>query len=272
MRKPLFLIAQAGFAALLFGASAGWAQPVLGAAQSFSVLGASTVTNTGPSLVIGDLGVSPGSAVTGFPPGMVSGGSIHAGDAAALQAQTDLTAAYTTAATTPCTANLTGQDLGGLTLTPGVYCFDSSAQLTGTLTLDAQGSSAATFLFKTGSSLTTASNASVLLLNGGSSCNVTWQLGSSAILGTGTVFAGNILALSSITFNTGAQTSGRALARTGAVTLDTASVSGCAGSITSIPTLSGTGMLVLAAFLALFGTVAAGRWGKRAKLAKRFGR
>ncbi len=256
MGKPLIFLANAGFAALLFGATSAGAQPVLGSAQSFSVLGASTVTNTGPTLVVGDLGVSPGSAVTGFPPGVVSGGSIHAGDAVALQAQTDLTTAYTTAAATPCTANLTGQDLGGLTLTPGVYCFDSSAQLTGTLTLDAQGNSASTFLFKTGSSLTTASNASVLLVNGGSSCNVTWELGSSATLGTGTVFAGNILAQASITFNTGAQTSGRALARTGAVTLDTSNVSGCAGSVASVPTLSGLGIVLLAALLALCGVVA----------------
>jgi type VI secretion system secreted protein VgrG len=150
-----------------------------------------------------------------------------------------------------------------LTLTPGVYCFNSSAQLTGTLTLDAQGNSAAAFLFKTGSSLTTASNASVVLINGGSSCNVTWEIGSSATLGTGTVFAGNILALASITFNTGAQTSGRALARTGAVTLDTSTVSGCTGSVTSIPTLSGSGMVLLAALLALFGAAAVGRRARR---------
>jgi hypothetical protein len=256
MCKPLILLANVGFFALLSGTSATWAQPVLGTAQSFSVLGASTVTNTGPTLVTGDLGVSPGSAVTGFPPGIVTGGSIHAGDAVALQAQTDLTAAYTTAATTPCTADLTGQDLGGLTLTPGVYCFNSSAQLTGTLTLDAQGNSGAVFLFKIGSSLTTASNSSVLLTNGGSSCNVTWQVGSSATLGTDTAFAGNILALTSITLTTGAQVSGRALARTGAVTLDTSNVSGCAGAVTAIPTLSGSGMLLLAALLALFGTAA----------------
>jgi type VI secretion system secreted protein VgrG len=258
MCKPLILLVNVGFVAL-FGASAGWAQPVLGSAQSFSVLGASTVTNTGSTLVTGGLGVSPGSAVTGFPPGMVIGGSIHAGDSVALQAQTDLTAAYTTAAATPCTADLTGQDLGGLTLTPGVYCFNSSAQLTGTLTLNAQGNPGAVFLFKTGSSLTTASNSAVLLTNGASPCNVTWQVGSSATFGTGTVFAGNILALTSITLNTGARVSGRALARTGAVTLDTSNVAGCAGAITAVPTLSGSGMLLLAALLALFGAAAARR-------------
>ncbi|HEV7516020.1 MAG TPA: ice-binding family protein [Thermoanaerobaculia bacterium] len=259
MCKPLILLVNVGFVALLSGASAGWAQPVLGSAQTFSVLGASTVTNTGSTLVTGDLGVSPGSAVTGFPPGIVTGGTIHAGDAVALQAQTDLTAAYNTAAATPCTADLTGQDLGGLTLTPGVYCFNSSAQLTGTLTLNAQGNAGAVFLFKIGSTLTTASNSSVLLINGGSSCNVTWQVGSSATLGTGTAFGGNILALTSITLNTGARVSGRALARNGAVTLDTSNVAGCAGAITAVPTLSGSGMLLLAAFLALFGAAAVRR-------------
>jgi len=205
--------------------------PSLGTAQSFAVLGGSTVTNTGPTTISGgDLGVSPGLAITGFPPGIVNPpGATHAGDANALQAQSDVTIAYNTLAGQPCTSDLTGQDLGGLTLTPGVYCFSSSAQLTGTLTLDAQGNAGAVFIFKIGSTLTTASNSSVRVINSGSACNVYWQIGSSATLGTNTAFAGNLLASASITLNTGATLTGRALARAGAVTLDSNTISsaGC---------------------------------------------
>jgi hypothetical protein len=207
------------------------AQALLGTAQSFAVLGGSTVTNTGPSIISGNLGVSPGSAVTGFPPGIVINGTIHAADAVALQAQSDVTTAYNALAGMACNVDLTGQDLGGLTLTPGVYCFSSSAQLTGELTLDAQGNPNALFVFQIGSTLTTASNSSVRLINGARACNVFWQVGSSATLGTATLFAGNILALASITLNTGASiVFGRALARTGAVTLDNnvISIAGCA--------------------------------------------
>jgi hypothetical protein len=193
--------------------------PSLGSAAAFAVLGGSTVTNTGSSVVTGDLGVSPGLAITGFPPGLVSGAT-HAGDATAAQAQSDVGIAYAALAGDACSVDLTGQDLGGLTLTPGVYCFASSAQLTGTLTLDAQGDPDAAFVFQIGSTLTTASNAAVALVNGATSCNVFWQSGSSVTLGTGTAFVGNILALASITLTTGANVEGRALARTGAVTLD----------------------------------------------------
>ncbi len=197
----------------------------LGTADAFAVLGASTVTNTGPSLVNGDLGVSPGLAITGFPPGIVTG-TIHAGDAVAASAQADLTTAYNAAAAQACGVNLTGQDLGGLTLTPGSYCFDSSAQLTGDLTLNALGDPNSVFLFQIGSTLTTASASSVLFTGNGNGDSVFWQVGSSATLGTTTAFAGNILALASITLNTGATIQcGRALARTGAVTLDTNVVS-----------------------------------------------
>lgn len=216
-------------AALLFVAAIpAAAQISLGTAQSFGVLGGSTVTNTGATTVNGNVGVSPGTAVTGFPPGVVAGGAIHANDAVAVQAQNDLTTAYNNIATTPCTVDLTGQNLGGLTLTPGVYCFSSSAQLTGALTLDALGNPNALFLFKIGSTLTTASGSTVTVINGGSSCNrVYWQVGSSATLGTGTSFAGDILALTSITLTTGANTSGKVLARNGAVTLDTNNVNTC---------------------------------------------
>jgi hypothetical protein len=222
-RKSLRLATSMGCAALLCGATSAFAQtaPTLGPAQSFTVLGGSTVTNTGTTTITGDVGVSPGSAVTGFPPGLVVSGTIHAANAVALAAQNSVITAYNSLAGQPCTVNLTGQDLGGLTLTPGVYCFDTSAQLTGTLTLDAEGAAGAVFIFKTGSTLTTASGSSVSMINGGTLCNVYWQIGSSATLGTGSSFGGNILALTSITLTTGATMTGRALARNGAVTLDT---------------------------------------------------
>jgi len=194
---------------------------LLGSAASFAVLGGSTVTNTGPSVIQGNLGVSPGSAVTGFPPGQVTHGSIHAGDAVAANAQHAVTTAYNTLAGMAPTTNLTGQDLGGLTLTPGVYRFDSSAQLTGALTLNALGNPNALFVFQIGSALTTASASSVLMTNGADDCNVYWQVGSSATLGTTTAFQGSILAQTSITLDTGAtMQDGRALAQNGAVTLD----------------------------------------------------
>jgi Ice-binding-like/Putative Ig domain len=215
------------------------AQISLGTAQSFGVLGGSTVTNTGVSTVNGNVGVSPGTAVTGFPPGVVVGGAIHSNDAVAVQAQNDLTTAYNNIAATPCTVDLTGQDLGGLTLTPGVYCFATSAQLTGALTLNALGNPNALFLFKIGSTLTTASGSTVTVINGGTSCDrVFWQVGSSATIGTGTSFAGDILALTSITMTTGANTSGSLLARNGAVTLDTNNVNTCGPNICPIVTVN----------------------------------
>jgi len=202
--------------------------PPLGTAAAFSVLGGSAVTNTGASVVTGDLGIWPNTAssISGFPPGSITG-TLHAGNAVALQAQSDLTTAYNNAAGQACGTTLTGTDLGGLTLTPGVYCFASSAQLTGTLTLNALGNPNAVFIFQIGSTLTTASNAAVVVINGGSGCRVFWQVGTSATLGTGTAFEGNILALTSITATTGASVSGRLLARNGAVTLDTNAVGGC---------------------------------------------
>jgi hypothetical protein len=204
--------------------------PNLGTAASYSVLAGSAVTNTGASSVTGDLGVWPGTAITGFPPGIVlAPGTTHAGDAVAQQAQSDITTAYNNLAGQPCNTNLTGQDLGGMTLAPAVYCFNTSAQLTGDLVLDAQGNADAVWVFQMGSTLTTASNASVTVINGGTSCNAFWQVGSSATLGTSTGFAGKILALASITMNTGATMSGSALARNGAVTMDTNTISACPG-------------------------------------------
>jgi len=222
------------------GASQASAQaPSLGAAQRFAVLGGSTVTSTGASVITGDLGVSPGTAVTGFPPGRFASGAIHAADAATLAAQSALTTAYNNVAGQACTRDLTGQDLGGQTLNGGVYCFSSSAQLTGRLTLNAQGNANAVFVFKMGSTLTTASASSVALTNGASPANVFWQVGSSATLGTTTSFAGNILALTSITVNTGATVTGRTLARNGAVTLDTNAVTAPTQPISSVTTMVG---------------------------------
>ncbi|MEO6456946.1 MAG: ice-binding family protein [Chloroflexia bacterium] len=207
-------------------AQAGGILPPLGTAGSFGVLGSSTVTNTGPTTVRGDVGVSPGTAVTGFPPGIVNG-TIHAGDATAAQAQNDVGIAYNNAASQACDVDLTGQNLGGLTLTPGVYCFASSAQLTGQLTLNGQGNPDSVFIFKVSSTFTTASNAQVLVINGVQPCRVFWQVGSSATLGTNTRFQGNILALTSITLTTGASTNTGLYALNGAVTLDTNDIQAC---------------------------------------------
>lgn len=266
LRKCVRLLSGVGFAALLCGVAAVWAQSSLGTAQSFAVLGGSTVTNTGSSVLTGDLGVSPGSAITGFPPGTRTG-TTHAADAVALQAQNDVITQYNALASAACTADLTGQDLGGKTLTSGVYCFSSSAQLTGPLTLNAQGNANANFIFKTGSTLTTASGSSVVLINGGNPCNVAWQIGSSATLGTTTSLVGNLIALSSITLNTGANISGRALARNGAVTLDTnnvsvASCSAAGGPLPGpppVPTLATWAVIVLIGLLALAGFATLGR-------------
>jgi hypothetical protein len=225
-RIRLLPLADVAVALLLLGSSSASGQDSLGSAQRFAVLGGSTVTNTGPTTVTGDLGVSPGSAVVGFPPGIVIG-VIHAADAVALQAQVDATTAYNALAAMPCDVDLSGQDLGGLTLVPGVYCFSSSAQLTGALTLDALGSDSSTFVFQIGSSLTTASSSSVTVINGGSSCNVFWQVGSSATLGTSTSFVGNVLASASITLTTSSNVSGRLLALNGAVTMDSNSITLC---------------------------------------------
>jgi hypothetical protein len=257
-RRSLSLVTMVGLVTLLCGASPTSAQtaPALGSAQSFAVLGGSTVTNTGSSVVTGDLGLSPGSAVTGFPPGLVVGGTIHAADATALAAQNSTTTAYNSLASQACTQDLTGQDLGGKTLTAGVYCFSSSAQLTGTLTLNAQGNASAVFIFKMGSTLTTGSNSSVAVINGGSSCNVFWQVGSSATIGVGTSIAGNILALTSITLVTGACVNGRALARNGAVTLDTNTVNSTAcGAAAPVPALPQAFVFLLALALTALGFV-----------------
>src|SRR6202165_698385 len=222
-------------------------QPRLGTATSFAVLAGSTITNTGSTVIHGAIGLSPGTAVTGFPPGSAT--SKHKTDAVAGQAKTDLVTTYNDLASWGATRSMTGLNLGGRTLTAGVYTFSSSAQLTGTLTLSGNG----IFIFQMGSTLTTASNSSVLLTNGAQGCGVFWKVGSSATLGTGTQFKGTIVAMTSITMVTGASIlPGRALARNGAVTLDSNLINmptgGCSAtgttsttSTSTTPTLAQTG-------------------------------
>jgi cell division septation protein DedD len=192
----------------------------LGTAGSFAVLAGTTVTNTGPSTISGDLGVSPGTAVTGFPPGTVSNGTIHSADGVAAGAQSDLTTGYNDAAGRSPTANVPAFIGAGQTLTPGVYKASSSLDVGGSLTLDAGGDPNAVFIFQAPSTLVTDSASSVILTNGAQACNVFWQVGSSATLGTDSAFSGSILALTSISVDTGDTIEGRALARNGAVTLD----------------------------------------------------
>jgi type VI secretion system secreted protein VgrG len=223
---PLFSAA----ATIFFLAPPAWAQ-LLGIAGSYGALSASTVTNTGNTVITGSLGVSPGLAITGFSavdggPGLFTG-ALNQGNAAAVQAQADLAAAYVALAGMGFTANLSGTNLGGLTLTPGVYFFSSSADLTGTLTLDAQGDSNARFVFQIGSTFTTAANSMVNIIHlspsaeCGPESGIYWQVGSSATVGVNSAIAGNILALASVTLDSGASIDfGRALALTGAVTLD----------------------------------------------------
>jgi hypothetical protein len=224
----------------------------LGSASTFGVLAGTTVTNTGLTVINGDLGLSPGTSVTGFPPGSFTG-TEYIADTNAAQAQTDLTTAYNNAAgQTPTTTGLAS--IGNQTLTPGVYNASSSLGVGGTLTLDAQGDANAVFIFQAGSTLITASGTRVVLANGAQACNVFWQVGSSATLGTSTSFAGSILALTSITVTTGTTVNGGVLARNGAVTLDDDTITAptCVTSV-GTPMASLRGLAVAAGFSGLAG-------------------
>jgi hypothetical protein len=225
------LISLASLSTLLFasGAMAASASVGLGTAASFSVLGGSTVTNTGPTTMFGSLGLSPGSSVTGAPHVL---GETHVDDAVTIAAKNALTTAYDDAASRPANGSA-GTDLAGQVFLPGVRTASSSLLLSsGSVTLDAQGNPNAVFIFQIGSTLITGSNTSVQLINGAQACNVFWQVGSSATLGTGTSFVGTIMAKATITANTAATIHGRLLASTGAVNLDTNTIttSTCASS------------------------------------------
>ena len=226
--------------ALIGGAAAAVTAVPLGTTDSFAVLAGSGITSTGPTTVNGDLGTYPTTTITETPTITVNGTN-HAGDAVTQGAKTDLVTAYNTAASETPAAPIAA-DLGGQTLAPGVYNSASSVGLTGTLTLDAGGDPNAVFVFQAGSTLTTASASQVSMINGAQSCNVFWQVGSSATLGTGSTFRGTIIALTSITVTTGVTVDGRVLARNGAVTLDTDTITKptCAATPTTTTATSAT--------------------------------
>jgi hypothetical protein len=228
LRRSARLVGIVPFAALLWGSAPALAGSFLGSAEPFATLGASTDTNTGATTINGDVGVYPGISITGTGTITLIGSSVyHLGDAVAQGAETDATTAFNTLAGLSPTSNKTGQDLGSVgTLTPGVYKYDSSAGLTGTLTLNFGGASNQEFVFQIGSTLTTASGSNVVVQGGNATDSVYWEVGSSATLGTTTDFAGNIIALASITLNTGAEIlCGRAIALTGAVTMQANTIS-----------------------------------------------
>ncbi len=238
MRKIAVCIAIAlpvAFVAVAATLRAAQATVGLGTADSFAVLAGSMITNTGPTTITGDVGLHPGGSVTGFD-SVTRSGELHVADAVAAQAKVDLVTAYNVAAGSGPTTTVATQ-LGGQNLVAGVYGSASGTfQLTGPLTLDAAGDPDAVFIFKMESTLVTASVSTVNLVNGANACNVFWQVGSSATLGTGTLFKGNILALASITLTTGARVDGRTLARNGAVTMDTNTITRAACASTSTPT------------------------------------
>src|SRR3989339_2085783 len=232
----------------------------LGTVNDFAILAGSAITNTGASAITGELGLSPGASATGFPPGTV-GGAQHLADAVAVQAKLDLSTAYNSADQSPVSTVST--ELGGTTKNAGVYnSADGTFGLTGTLTLDAEGNPDAVFIFKTASTLITAGASNINLINGAQACNVFWQVGSSATLGANSTFKGNILALTSATLTTGANVEGRVLARNGAVTLDSNTITKTTCAVPSLPNtgegdsapwntiiMTGIGIVALAALI-----------------------
>ena len=224
-RPALILVCATAAVAVVAPSSASAADPQisLGAAADFAVLAGSTITNTGLSVITGDVGVSPGSAITGVPPGQVNG-VVHAADPTAGQAKTDLLAAYEVAAAATVTDTVAAE-LGATTLTPGVYdSVDGAFGISGTVTLDARGDPAAQFVFQATSTLDTAAGSTVRLINGALAAHVFWQVGTSATLGSGATLRGSVLALHSISLITGATVEGRVLSQQGAVVLDTATI------------------------------------------------
>jgi type VI secretion system secreted protein VgrG len=225
--------------------------------NGFAILGATTITNTGFTNIYGNIGLTSGSSVTGFPPGQLSSGSsIHILDAATTAADQDASNSYTSTSAMLPSASLSGQDLGGLTLTPGVFSFASSAQLSGSLLLNFAGENDATFIFQIGVALTTASESTVVVENAGVGDNVLWDIGSSATLGTSSTMIGYLIANQSITLGAGASIAcGGAAALNGAVTLDTNTVGACStdagdgppdtGASALSPTPEPSGLLLL---------------------------
>ena len=236
MYRPVAVLALVGLLSLSSTFMKADTLNVLGASDAFSVLGHSTVTDTGASVLAGDLGLSAGTSITGFPPGVYPG-PMHINDTLANTAQANASTAYTTLHGLTPTSTLAGT-VGTLTLTPGVYNFTSSAPLTGVLTLDFGGLSNQDFVFQTGSTLTTASDSAVNIINQGENDSIYWAVGSSTTLGTTTSFEGNIISVASDTLNTGATIGcGNVVALNGAVTLDPNTIGGSchAGDSTGVP-------------------------------------